>query len=70
MLSSIIGISKWWNRKQKEDFNLHGGIRESLRDEMLPKFSESMSMLAQWNKKWEIGKGKVCRMGKSLANFY
>lgn len=64
MLSSIIGIFKWWNRKQKEEFNLQGGIGDSLLDEMLPKFSESMSMLAEWN-----NEGNWSRMGKSVWNF-
>lgn len=45
------------------------GIRDSLLDEMLPEFSESMSILPGRNDKWGIGKGKGngSRIGKSLS---
>lgn len=64
MLSSIIGIFKWWNRREKEDFNLDWAIRDSLLDEMLPEFTESRSMLAGRNHKWEQ-KGQ-----ESIKDFY
>lgn len=66
MLSSRVEIFKGCKRRHKENFNLDQYIRDSLLDEMLLEFPESMSKLLRSGK---LGKGiaKGAEMSRSLS---